>query len=167
MDYTVHGILQGRALSLLQRDLPNPGIEPRSPALWVDSLPAEPQENPENTGVGSLSLLQQIFLTQGLLHCRWVLYQLSYQGSWKINHSTSLESWRLVSLPFDITLDNLSEMFPDGNLPLLPMLLLLSLFIRVRLCDPIDGSPPGSPVPGILQAGTLEWLAIPFSNARK
>ena len=65
--------------------LPNPGIEPRSPALQVDSLPAEPQGKPKNTGVGSLSLLQGIFLTQesnqGLLHCRWILYQLSYQGS--------------------------------------------------------------------------------------
>ena len=35
------------------------------------------------------------------------------------------------------------------------------------LCDPIDGSPPGSPVPGILQAKTLEWVAISFSNAWK
>ena len=33
------------------------------------------------------------------------------------------------------------------------------------LCDPIDGSPPGSPVPGILQARTLDWVAISFSNA--
>ena len=33
------------------------------------------------------------------------------------------------------------------------------------LCDPIDGSPPGSPVPGILQARTLEWVTISFSNA--
>ena len=33
------------------------------------------------------------------------------------------------------------------------------------LCDPIDGSPPGSPVPGILQARTQEWVAIAFSNA--
>ena len=33
------------------------------------------------------------------------------------------------------------------------------------LCDPIDGSPPGSPVPGILQARTLEWVAMSFSNA--
>ena len=52
------------------------------------SLPAEPQGKPKNTGVGSLSLLQQIFLTQesnwGLLHCRWILYQLSYQGSHKL-----------------------------------------------------------------------------------
>ena len=35
------------------------------------------------------------------------------------------------------------------------------------LCDPTDGSPPGSPVPGILQARTLEWVAISFSNAWK
>ena len=35
------------------------------------------------------------------------------------------------------------------------------------LCDPIDGSPPGSPIPGILQARTLEWIAISFSNAWK
>ena len=45
------------------------------------------------------------------------------------------------------------------------MLLLLSHFSRVRLCDPIDGSPPGSPVPEILQARTLEWVAVSFSNA--
>ena len=35
------------------------------------------------------------------------------------------------------------------------------------LCDPTDGSPPGSPIPGILQARTLEWVAISFSNAGK
>ena len=35
------------------------------------------------------------------------------------------------------------------------------------LCDPIDGSPPGSPIPGTLQARTLEWVAISFPNARK
>ena len=60
-------------------DLPNPGIELRSPALQADSLPAEPQGNPKNTGVSSLSYLQLIFPTQELnqcvLHCRWILYQ--------------------------------------------------------------------------------------------
>ena len=40
-----------------------------------------------------------------------------------------------------------------------------SLLSCPTLCDPIDGSPPGSPVPGILQARTLEWVAISFSNA--
>ena len=40
-----------------------------------------------------------------------------------------------------------------------------SLQLYPTLCDPIDGSPPGSPVPGILQARTLEWVAIAFSSA--
>ena len=40
-----------------------------------------------------------------------------------------------------------------------------SLQSCLTLCDPIDGSPPGSPVPGILQARTLEWVAISFSSA--
>ena len=91
-------------------DLPHPGIEPWSPALQADSLPSEPPGknkvkvaqlcpavcNPRDYTVhgilqarvlewGSLSLLQQIFLTQesncGLLYYRWILYQLSYQGS--------------------------------------------------------------------------------------
>ena len=42
-----------------------------------------------------------------------------------------------------------------------------SLQLCLTLCDPIDGSPPGSPLPGILQARTLEWVAISFSNAWK
>ena len=49
------------------------------------------------------------------------------------------------------------------EISLLP--LLLSRSSRVRLCDPRDGSPPGSPIPGILQARTLEWVAISSSNA--
>ena len=40
-----------------------------------------------------------------------------------------------------------------------------SLQSCLTLCDPIDGSPPGSPIPGNLQARTLEWVAISFSNA--
>ena len=47
------------------------------------------------------------------------------------------------------------------------MLSAKSLQSCPTLCDPIDGSPPGSPVPGILQAGPLEWVAISFSNAWK
>ena len=88
MDYIVHGILQAEILEWVaipfSRISSQPGIEPRSPTLQVDSLPAEPQRKPKNTGVGSLSLLQRIFPTQelnlGLLHCRRILYQLSYQG---------------------------------------------------------------------------------------
>ena len=71
-----------------QGDFPNPEIEPRSPALRADSLLAEPQGKPNNTGVGSLSLPQRIFLTQesnrGLPHCGQILYQLSHRGSLRI-----------------------------------------------------------------------------------
>ena len=66
-------------------DLPKLGIKPRSPTLQANSLPSEPPENPKNTGVGSLTLLQGIFPAQesnwGLLHCRQILYHLSYQRS--------------------------------------------------------------------------------------
>ena len=55
MDYTVHGILQARILEWVAipspGDLPNPGIEPRSPALQVDSLPAEPSGKPNSPPV--------------------------------------------------------------------------------------------------------------------
>ena len=85
---------------LSPRDLPNTGIEPRSPALWADSLPAEPPGKTKNTGVGNLSLLQGIFptkkLNQVLLHRRQILYQLSYRGSprlppipWPLSKSTN------------------------------------------------------------------------------
>ena len=47
------------------------------------------------------------------------------------------------------------------------VLSVLSRFSRPTLCDPIDGSPSGCPVPGILQARALEWVAISFSNAWK
>ena len=59
-----------------------------SPTLQADSLPSEPPGKPKNTGVGSLSLLQGIFLAQesnrGLPHCWQILYQLSYQGRLEI-----------------------------------------------------------------------------------
>ena len=118
-------------------DLPNPGIEPRDwtqvPSLQADSLPCEPPGKPKNTGVGSLSLLQGIFPTEelnwSLLHCRWILHQVSSQLSPVLAAAAKL----LQSCP--------------------------------TLCDPIDGSPPGSAVPGIFQARILEWVAISFSNA--
>ena len=90
MDYTVHGIFQARtpewvAFPFSRGSPQHPRIKPRSPTLQADSLPAEPQGKPKNTGVGSLSLLQQIFPTQesnwDLLHCRRILNQLRYEGS--------------------------------------------------------------------------------------
>ena len=124
------------------RDLPNPGIKPSSPALQADSLLSKSPGKPKNTGVGSLSLLHGIFQTQesnwGLLHCRQILYQLSHPGK-----------------PFNLFIMYAAAAAAASK----------SLQSCPTLCDPIDGSPPGSPVPGILQARTLEWVAISFSNA--
>ena len=80
------GILQARILPRPPPgDLHNPGIKHRSFTLQSDSLQFEPQGKPMHIGVGSLSLLQGIFLTQesnqGHLHCRQILNQLSYQES--------------------------------------------------------------------------------------
>ena len=65
-----------------------------------DSVPAEPQGKPKKTGVGSQSLLQQIFLTQesncGFLHCRQNLFQLSYQGSPRNSQFTGVGSLSLL-----------------------------------------------------------------------
>ena len=70
MDYTVNGILQARILEWVafpfSKGSSQLGIKPRSLVLQVNSLSAEPQEKPKNTGVGSLCLLQQIFPTQEL-----------------------------------------------------------------------------------------------------
>ena len=71
----------------------------------------------------------------------------------------------IASLPFPISLPQKLN-FKEFLHPWI-WLLLLSRFSRVQLCDPIDGSPPGSPFPRILQARTLEWVAISFSNSWK
>ena len=77
----VHGILQVRILEWVAMSSSRGSSQPRGQtqvySLQANSLPAEPQGKPKNTGVGSLSLLQRIFLTQelnrGLLHCRRIL----------------------------------------------------------------------------------------------
>ena len=83
MNYTVHEILQARILEWVAFPFSRGSSQLRSPTLQGDSLPAEAQGKPRNTVVGSLSLLQWIFQTkesnQGLLHCRQILYQLSYE----------------------------------------------------------------------------------------
>ena len=111
------------------------GIEPRSPTLQADSLPAQSQGKPKNTGVGSLSLLQGIFPTQesnrGLLNCRWILYPLSYQGSPSIpkrQFNTNLKSQ--VACVFIVTLP-VSTSWPWASYPLCDLSLRFFFFIVV------------------------------------
>ena len=104
MDYSspsssVHGILQARILEWVALPFSRGSSQPRSPALQVDSLPAQPQGKPKNTVVGSLSLLQQIFLTEesnrGLLHFRQIFYQLSI-SIFLFSGSSSAQGWRPI-----------------------------------------------------------------------
>ena len=125
----------------------------------------------QTTGVGSRSLHPEIFPTQesnsGLLHCRQILYHLSHKWSLRIlewvaypftSGSSWPRNWTSVScLHYRWILHQLSYAAAAAK----------SLQSCLTLCDPIDGSPPGSPIPGILQARTLEWVAISFSNACK
>ena len=121
-------------------DLPNPENELRSPTLQVNSLPSEPTGKPKNTRVGSLSLLQGIFLAQewnwDFLHCRQILYQWSYQRSpnlpLHLHKEREQQAYQARPLPLqvtatlrltfsvlavlsfqDLTLNILQEPFPD------------------------------------------------------
>ena len=157
-NYTVHGILQASTLE------------------WI----AVPTQG----------------LTQGLLHCRQILYHLSHQGSpgileWIAFFFSSRSSWprnqigvscfagrfftnwdtreaqecvRVLVSPHHC--QQLSIYLFDYRHPAAAAA-AKSLQSCPTLCDPIDGSPPGCPVPGILQARTLEWVAISVSNAWK
>ena len=87
MNCIIHEILQARTLEWVafpfsRESLPNPRTEPRSPALQADFLPAEPQGKPKKIGVVAypFSKLSSQPRNQ-TLHCRWILNQLSYQGS--------------------------------------------------------------------------------------
>ena len=89
MNYTVLGILQARILNWVAFPFSRGSSQPRDQIqvshIAGGFLPGELQGKPKNTGLGSLSLIQQIVPTQksnqGLPHCRWILYQLSYQQS--------------------------------------------------------------------------------------
>ena len=96
----------------------------------------------------------------------WTLHLLTHQ----MNNSDRLFSfllWLLYVAASHFGLFPPSVSGSEINFILHPAAAAKSLQSCPTLCDPIDGSPPGSPVPGILQARTLEWVAISFSNAWK
>ena len=142
MYFTVHGILQARILEWVampfSRDLPNAGIEPTSPALQVDSLPAEPPGKPKNTGVGSLTLLQQVFPTQELT--RGLLYL------------------QANSLPTELSGKSV-YMGKDSKKRVYTCMKGKVTQLCPTLYNPMDFT-----VHGILQARILEWVAMPFSR---
>ena len=96
----------------------------------------------------------------------WKLISIKFMVYWvtapKILRSSSLEPVNVTYMT-KVTLQMSLSILRWGNYPAAVKLLQL----RPTLWDPIDGSPPGSPVLGILQAWILEWVAISFSNAWK
>ena len=93
----------------------------------------------------------------------------NHQYYWKKNNSSTSylnRKWDLLSLcQKDVMIHFHGSKWPQTLFKYLPT--AKSLQSCPTLCDPIDSSPPGSPVPGILQARTLEWVGISFSNAGK
>ena len=153
-----------------------------SDSLWPHGLYSPWNSPGQNTGVGSLSLLQEFFPMQGsnpgLPHCRRILYQLS--------HREAQEYWSGYPIPSPVDLPTqelnwgllhcrqcgVSSLSNSSLFQLIFLMIYAAAAAAAKslqscptLCDPIDSSPPGSPVPGILQARTLEWAAISFSNA--
>ena len=130
-----------------------------------------------------------LFLTQGsnlgLLHCKQILYHLSHQrrGFFSILYFLLFTSLvfhiktkssddfciHLISFTYKTAISHSSKIHIRYTYSQLSQnaaaAAAKSLQSCPTLCDPRDGSPPGSTVPGILQARTLEWLAISFSNA--
>ena len=103
----------------------------------------------------------------GLVSCKmdW-LDLLAVQGTLKslLQHHSSKVSILQRSAFFTVQLSH-PYMTTGKTIALTAAAAAKSLQSCPTLCDPIDGSPPGSPVPGILQARTLEWVAISFSSA--
>ena len=124
MDSSVHGFPRQEYWSGLScpppGDYPDLGMEPMSLALQVDPLPSEPPGKPTNTGAGSLSLLQGIFLTQESNQgFRRIVYQLSYQGSpvflyTFVNWAVVFQSWKVL-ISFVFLLKDISVFRPAGG----------------------------------------------------
>ena len=110
----------------------------------------------KNTGVGSHSLLQGIFLIQeqnpGLLHCRQILYHLSHQASTLTMHVVELKSSSILPTK--------GWYLPSTAAAAAAKLLQSHSTLR----DPMDCSLPGSSVHGNFQARVLEWVALAFSG---
>ena len=126
---------EGERLSALW----SPRDQSTAPGHRVETCPETPLHTAHPTGALSLPRAQ----VQGLNACS--LFPLV---------STS-ESWK----------EGRTALWSTYNVPDITAAAAKSLQSCPTLCDPRDGSPPGSPIPGILQARTLEWVAISFSNA--
>jgi len=121
---------------------------------WLDFLAAQ----------GTLkSLLQHHRSKASILQCSAFFIGQHSHPYMTTGKTIALTRWTFVGMVMSLLFNMLYRLV----ITFLPRNATESLQSCPTLCDPIDGSPPGSPVPGILQARTLEWVAISFSNASK
>ena len=127
-----------------------------------------------HTYLGELTGPQPISETRRMLFLREANYAANKNNLiWYLKkeqrrcQTTSGTCLKTVKLHMGITLPKSVYSLKRHCEYLFPAAAAKSLQSCPTLCDPIDGSPPGSPIPGILQARTLEWVAISFSNAWK
>ena len=152
MDYTVHGILQARILKCVAFPFSRGSSQSRDH--------------------GSLSLLQGIFLTQesnwGLLHCKGILYQLSYLLLQLLSRFSRVQHHRRQPTRLPRPWDSPGKNTGVGCHCLLQCMKVKSESEVAQSCptlsNPMDCSPPGSSVHGISQAKVLELGAIAFSE---
>ena len=140
-------------------DLPHPGIEPGSPALAGGLLTVWAT----TTGAPNYP----VYCVYVYVH-KWFCFTLElatflFEVFWY-----AVLIWHVTRINL-ILWNEIKYILKDqgNNLFLSSAAAAKSPQSCLTLCDPIEGSPPGSPVPGILQARTLEWVAISFSNAWK
>ena len=149
MDNTVHGILQARILEWVVFPFSRGSSQPRA-QTWVSCTAGGfytswATRGAKTPSMGNLSLLQRIFPTpesnRGLLNCRQILYQLSYQGSPSSRGRSTQQIHQQIKQLYVVT------RAMKKRIQLCQSCL--------TLCDPINYSPPGSCVHGILQAKIL------------
>ena len=127
----------------------------------------------EQAGLGSARLLckcvVQTLSPVRLFVTPWTAARqasLSFTITWSLLRLKCIESVMPPTISYSVVPFSFClQSFPASGSFLMSLLLAKSLQSCPTRCNPIDGSPPGSPVPGILQARTLEWVAISFSNA--
>ena len=122
------------------------------PSLASSSLPAVPHPTRTPTPAPGLTDLGQV---PGLVHGLPVTLITAQSGT---TPPSPLLGGLWPAVPSSLSLGSVTPVSLAAEAA-------KSLQSCPTLCDPLDGSPPGSPVPGILQARTLEWVAISFSNA--
>ena len=138
-----------------------PSLYPNVPPYLGASPPQKPARVCPLVETGGKLRPTQVHKPFSLLELRQIKQDL---GSYTDDPGKYIDTFQHITLAFDLTWKDIVVIFSQTLSDHEHAAAAKSLQSCPTLCDPIDGSPPGSPVPGILQARTLEWVAISFSR---